>query len=330
MKLSIIVPVYGVEKYVRKCILSIIEQVDDFFKEIELIIVNDGTKDKSIEQIRDLVDMHANITLINQNNQGLSMARNNGMQSAHGDYVWFIDSDDWISGDSIKTLFPYLDGLNDTIVIGAVNVTDKSQLSTHVYTKVPTTINGQETFRRGWDQMCTSVLTVYRIKFLKEHEIKFMPNVYHEDDEFCPRVSYLSQRITFIPNELYYIRRAASDGRQSITTVPNSKRASDCLKVANALLSFRNNMVVEDDIRDRFDDHICILVNNALDVITHCSDDEAKKFNIEYEGKYHHLNKILARGRIKNKLEALIFKLLSHNVIGAYSFIQHFNPRNWK
>ena len=115
MKLSIVVPVYNVEQYVRKCILSIINQENDLFREIEVIIVNDGTKYKSVEQIRDLVDKYNNITLVNQQNQGLSVARNNGMNKASGDYVWFVDSDDWISSDALKVLLPYLDGKNDIV-----------------------------------------------------------------------------------------------------------------------------------------------------------------------------------------------------------------------
>ena len=85
MKLSIVVPVYNVEQYVRKCILSIINQDDELFNDIELIIVNDGSKDKSVEQIQDLVDEYDNITLINQENLSLSVARNNGMAVANGD-----------------------------------------------------------------------------------------------------------------------------------------------------------------------------------------------------------------------------------------------------
>ena len=110
MKLSIVVPVYNVEQYVRKCILSIVNQDDDLFKSFEVIIVNDGSKDKSVEQIQDLVDKYDNITLINQENLSLSVARNNGMAMAKGDYVWFIDSDDWITSDAVKYVLLHLDG----------------------------------------------------------------------------------------------------------------------------------------------------------------------------------------------------------------------------
>lgn len=101
LQLSIIVPVYNVEKYIRACIESIFKQGldEDTF---EVIIVNDGTKDRSMEVIQDIIDQHKNITVINQENQGLSMARNNGMAIARGEYLLMPDSDDLLVENSVK------------------------------------------------------------------------------------------------------------------------------------------------------------------------------------------------------------------------------------
>ena len=101
--LSIIVPVYKVEEYIRPCIESIFKQgLDD--ADFEVIIVNDGTPDKSMEIIADIIATHQNIIVINQENQGLSMARNNGMKIATGEYIQFLDSDDLLIDKSL----PYL------------------------------------------------------------------------------------------------------------------------------------------------------------------------------------------------------------------------------
>jgi len=101
-KISVIVPVYNVEKYVSKCIESIINQT---YRNLEIIIVNDGSTDKS----GDICDYYAKkddrIVLIHQENQGLSMARNNAIDIASGDYVGFVDSDDWIASDMYHTLY---------------------------------------------------------------------------------------------------------------------------------------------------------------------------------------------------------------------------------
>ena len=95
-KFSIIVPVYNVEDYINKCLDSILNQS---YKDFEIIVVNDGTKDNSIEKIKDYP-----IKIINQKNQGLSAARNTGVKHATGDYIIFIDSDDWIEKDLLKEL----------------------------------------------------------------------------------------------------------------------------------------------------------------------------------------------------------------------------------
>ena len=103
MDLSIIVPVYNVEKYIRPCFESIFRQglEDDRF---EIIIVNDGTPDRSMEMITDIIGQHQNITIINQENQGLSGARNNGIAAAKGEYIFMPDSDDMLIENSLKPL----------------------------------------------------------------------------------------------------------------------------------------------------------------------------------------------------------------------------------
>jgi len=101
-KISVIVPVYNVEKYVSKCIESIINQT---YRNLEIIIVNDGSTDRS----GNICDYYAKkddrIVLIHQENQGLSMARNNAIDIARGEYIGFVDSDDWIAPDMYHTMY---------------------------------------------------------------------------------------------------------------------------------------------------------------------------------------------------------------------------------
>ena len=102
-KLSIIVPVYNVERYIRPCLESIYRQnLDD--TDFEVIIINDGTKDRSMEVIADLISLHDNITVINQENQGLSVVRNNGIALAKGEYVLMPDSDDLLIDNSLPII----------------------------------------------------------------------------------------------------------------------------------------------------------------------------------------------------------------------------------
>ena len=101
-KISIIVPVYNVENYVSKCLDSIINQS---YKNLEIIIINDGSTDKSGEICEYYSAKDDRMVLIHQKNQGVSMARNNALDIAAGDYIGFIDSDDWIAPDMYSTLY---------------------------------------------------------------------------------------------------------------------------------------------------------------------------------------------------------------------------------
>lgn len=115
-KVSVIVPVYNVEEYIRECIKSIQVQT---YSNLEIIVVNDGTKDKSIEIIKDLIKTDSRIRVISQPNQGLSAARNTGIENASGKYVAMIDSDDKIKPDFIKHLFDVADSQSADIVRGS-------------------------------------------------------------------------------------------------------------------------------------------------------------------------------------------------------------------
>lgn len=93
---SIIIPVYGVEKYIAKCLESVIAQT---YKNLEAIVVNDGTKDKSAEIAKEYAKKDSRIKVFDFENGGLSVARNRGVSLASGEYVTFLDSDDWIDSD---------------------------------------------------------------------------------------------------------------------------------------------------------------------------------------------------------------------------------------
>lgn len=99
MKVSVIIPVYNVEKYLRRCLDSVVNQT---YKDIEVILVNDGSPDNSKEICEEYVAKYSNIQLINQKNAGLGTARNTGLQYITGNAVTFVDSDDWLELDAIE------------------------------------------------------------------------------------------------------------------------------------------------------------------------------------------------------------------------------------
>ena len=103
-KVSVIIPVYNVEEYIRECLTSVVNQT---LKDIEIIVVNDGTEDQSIERIKDIITNDIRIKLINKENGGLSSARNVGITNACSEYLLFLDSDDYLTLDALDELYSF-------------------------------------------------------------------------------------------------------------------------------------------------------------------------------------------------------------------------------
>lgn len=106
---SIVFPVYNVEKYIRESIISILNQT---YLNIEILVINDGSKDDSINKIKDLIHLDKRIRVITQTNSGLSAVRNVGLHECSGEYVAFIDSDDIIDPNHIETLLEVIGNCN--------------------------------------------------------------------------------------------------------------------------------------------------------------------------------------------------------------------------
>lgn len=188
MDLSIIVPIYNVEKYVRTCIESIFRQGLDENR-FEVIIVNDGTQDKSMEVIADIIVRHKNIIVINQENQGLSVARNNGIAVAKGEYLLMPDSDDMLIDHSVEPLLEKaLAEKADMIVADFIQMNDEgiNNLGQHP-------ISQQKEFQvteiDGGDLLLESYCrwywrSIYRRDFLLENHILFVPGIYAQDVPF--------------------------------------------------------------------------------------------------------------------------------------------------
>lgn len=323
MKLTIVVPVYNVEQYVRKCILSIINQDDDLFKTIELIIVNDGTKDKSVEQIQDLVDEYDNIILVNQENAGLSVARNNGLKIAKGDYVWFIDSDDWISCDALKVLFPYLDNKNDIVPFAYTQVTESKERLCCKYCDKATTFSGKDTFRNRCVFGTMAQRAAYRKDFLAKNKLVFKPGIYSQDDELCLRASYLAETVTLIPQSIYYFLRTTGDKHKSIMNAASPKYGFDYITVTKSLLNFKKEYVKEDDLSKIFDYHISVLINNGLNAITKCSKEDQNKFTKMYREEKE-LTSCLFGGGGKYLIEAILFTIFPNKMVEIYNIMKKF------
>ncbi len=225
--LSIIIPVYNVERYIRKTLESIFNQSNqkDSF---EVIIVNDGTKDNSMSIINEFTRKNKNIKIINQENQGLSVARNTGLRKARGKYIWFVDSDDWVEQDCIGMLLRRLERENDDIMMFKIREYNEGggilkERSFHD--------NENEEFISGTDvvlyekkyriDITPMQQYVIRRDFLLSNALFFVPGIYHEDKELAPRMLLKAERVVVVPKVIYcYLRRNSG----SITTDDSLKK----------------------------------------------------------------------------------------------------------
>ena len=179
IKLSIIVPIYNVEQYICECVSSIYRQ-SLAEEEFEVILVNDGTKDKSMEVLSPIMQQHDNVVIVNQKNQGLSAARNNGLEKAKGKYILFIDSDDVIIDNSLPILLKQaLDNNVDTIKGQVVKIEDSKLSSKGVVYQFPNPIirikNGEDAYVEDYNREESYVpQNLYKRAFLKQEKLSLL------------------------------------------------------------------------------------------------------------------------------------------------------------
>ena len=210
-KLSIIVPIYKVEKYIHQCLESIFRQeVSD--EDFEVILVNDGTPDKSMEVIADIIGAHQNIHIIEQQNQGLSMARNNGMAHATGEYILFVDSDDLL----VENVLPFLmkkaiESKADLVVADYLELYDNDINTIPLHENETIQViekSGEELFLEDIDPHdCHVWHSLYKRAFLQQNGITFVPGIFFEDVPFTHECAIKAKKCLRIHVPMYIYRK---------------------------------------------------------------------------------------------------------------------------
>ncbi|MCM1309665.1 MAG: glycosyltransferase [Bacteroides sp.] len=186
MKVSVIIPVYGVEPYIEDCLRSVAEQ--QFGGQIECLIVDDCGPDRSMDVARRFINKYNGPVdfriIARAANGGLSEARNSGLDAATGDYIYFLDSDDELLPRAISRLAEAIERHRCDMVIGDYMVTGGKHVFPRLYLTDGARISGQETAnsycRNEWYMMAVNKL--YSAKFLKENGLRFYPGLIHEDE----------------------------------------------------------------------------------------------------------------------------------------------------
>ena len=240
--LSIIVPIYNVEPFIAQCLNSIYNQQFPE-EEFEVIAVNDGTPDASMDIVSRFAKQHKNLLIVNQKNQGLSVARNTGLAHAKGKYIWFVDSDDWLTKNSLQTVTngakvnPTIDVFATVLMLQYEN-TFKTQIE---YTPNPNVRTGRDyMFRNHNANRGACQRYIFKRSFLEKYDLKFMPGIYHEDGEFSNRMLYLAENLIIFPQPVYNYRIRTSG---SIMSSRKMKMNDDLVKIYYALSNFAEKYV---------------------------------------------------------------------------------------
>ena len=309
MDLSIIVPVYNVEQYVRTCIESIYKQGLDEDR-FEVLIVNDGTKDKSMEVIQDIIAQHKNIVVINQENLSLSVARNNGIAAAKGKYILMIDSDDLLIENSLSRLLDLaLEEEVDLLVADFLEMDNEIITSSSSYVNQ----NRFEFKRKTGIQLfledlnpnqCYVWRTLYKRSFILENNLKFVPGIRYQDVPFTHE-AYIKANNCIKTSWLLNIYRKNRPGASTHSF--SFKKAKDfCVVIRETWKLWKTKglppMVVQkikDDVYATFSTlfyHTLHTINNPLDQY-----EILKILNQEVPDLF------FTNGR-KQKIETLLFK----------------------
>ena len=242
MRFSIIIPVYNVEPYLRECLDSVLAQT---FTDWEAVCVDDGSTDGSAAILAEYAARDSRFRIVTQPNGGLSAARNTGLDHARGDYILFLDSDDWLEPSALESLNAQLSILKspfpiDLLCFGGWRGDMEEHPAPATYPTGWDYYNHQALAHHDFPFVCV-VLRCYRRQFLEQNGLRFREGILHEDNHFTPRVCLAAQRVAVIANPLYHYR--IREG--SIMTTRSLRSRQDMLRVANdlaALFAQRNGI----------------------------------------------------------------------------------------
>lgn len=230
-KLSVIVPVYNVEAYIDQCLGSILEN-DLRPEEFEVVVVDDESPDRSLERVAEWQKKFPNLKVVSQKNTGISGARNTGLRNAEGEFILFVDSDDWLASGSLRHLLRLADHLElDILEFGIEKVGPKGEhlgkFSNGTQGKVS---NGIRYYKEC--RYVNSVFNkVYRRSFLLQHQLFFIEKIYVEDFELNTRAFLKAGRVAGIPDQVYKYRQSPNSITRSADLGKKQKMIADHVTV---------------------------------------------------------------------------------------------------
>jgi len=212
---SVIIPIYNVERFLEKCLKSVISQT---LKGIEIIAVNDGSTDNSVRILKNISTTTSIIKIINQDNQGLSVARNTGIKAAKGEFLSFIDSDDTISPTMLEKMYNKAVNENSDIVWCRYQQVDHRGSVLYVSGSIPDSSRG-EMFKRILSSKVSTMACnkIFRRELFIENKILFPIGLYHEDIATIYKLFYFAKSYSGIDDICYFWLRRDNSISKTLT-----------------------------------------------------------------------------------------------------------------
>lgn len=308
--ISVIVPVYNVEKFIKKSIESLINQT---FKEFEVLIVDDGSEDKSIEIAKKIASNDNRFIFLTKENGGLSDARNYGIERAKGEYLSFLDSDDYFDSQYLEKMYNKIKKENADICVCDIELVKENgdfiRIQKNAYSH---TISGEEAFLD--DIQTISIISMAQNKLYKKElfdTVEYPKGLYYEDRATTYKLFLNSKKVTFVNETLFfYVQR---DG--SIMNSLNQKKIDDRFLVIDSI----KNYLISNNIFDKYEKEfiICYLLNvplagsSMIAMYSNEYDREINNFLNKIDNNYFNLENILLlkTNHIKKMVALLLLKL---------------------
>lgn len=308
MRFSIIVPVYNVEKYLPKCIDSILNQTNQDF---ELLLVNDGTKDNSQKIIDEYVAKCPDkVRGFIKENGGLSDARNYGVERAKGEYIIFIDSDDYVDAELLEKVNDVIENNAGVDVVGynLVDVDEAGNVLRTTEKGKSECLSGEEAIKFAVNaKQCFEPACgyAYRLEFWKNNDLKFMKGIYHEDFALIPLIIVKADKVVFTNFNGYFYLQTQNSITRNNSIEKARKSAFDFVKGYDFLVDEVNKIQFKDEYAKSM--YMSYIANAAIYKMENMQEEIKKEYKKEIKSRKV-INYVMTDS-FKRKIRKLLIKM---------------------
>ncbi|MBQ6219893.1 MAG: glycosyltransferase [Methanosphaera sp.] len=318
-KISVLIPVYNVAKYLGNCLDSVINQT---FKDIEIICINDGSTDNSLKILEEYARKDERIKIISQENQGLGASRNVAIENAKGDYIFFLDSDDLLFNQTLEKLYENITANKTDIVLcklarfNKINELNYSIPCFDLESVLQNVdfMNYSFTYKDIKEYVLnnsfSACLKLYNRKFLLEEQFKFDTKIFFEDVLFHVKVILKAKKISYVPEFLYKYRLS-----NDTSIINKQSRPTDIFKVIDSVKNFLQENNCFNEFINEFTLFQIIQITNYLEI----NNAEYFKLSKRYLFKLRKTDSPFIDSFIPNKLVTIIDNIVNARSIEEYN-----------